>query len=93
LCYDKPRQRAKQLEKLIEIAQRLRQMNNYSGLRAFVAGIFAAWDETTMDLFGAKCPESMKNLKSWEVLLQQIRSHRAYRLALRNSKGGCIPAL
>jgi hypothetical protein len=32
-------------------------------------------------------------LQSWDVLLQQTRARRSYRMALRNSKGACIPAL
>ncbi|KAG6842636.1 hypothetical protein C0991_000163, partial [Blastosporella zonata] len=95
LCHKTPRARVKQIEKLVEIAQRLRAMNNYSALRAFVAGINNATypDDETMEQFKAKCPDQAKNLQSWDVLLQHIRSHRAYRLALRNSKGACIPAL
>jgi len=68
-------------------------MNNYSALRAFVAGINNAMDDPTTDYFKSKSPDASKNLMSWDVLLQQIRAHRAYRMALRNSKGGCIPAL
>jgi len=68
-------------------------MNNYSALRAFVAGINNATDDPTTEELKARSPDLAKNLRSWDVLLQQIRSHRAYRLALRNSKGGCIPAL
>ncbi|KAG5351213.1 hypothetical protein C0989_007398 [Termitomyces sp. Mn162] len=90
-----PRARVKQIEKLVEIAQRLRALNNYSALRAFVAGINNATfaGDETMEQFKAKSPDQAKNLQSWDVLLQHIRSHRAYRLALRNSKGACIPAL
>lgn len=93
LCHERPRHRSKQIEKFVEIAQKLRQMNNYSALRAFVAGINNAMDDPTMEYFNSKAPEASKNLKSWDVLLQQVRSHRTYRLALRNTKGACIPAL
>lgn len=95
LCHDKPRMRAKQIEKLVEVAQKLRSLNNYSALRAFVAGINNSSypGDQTMEQFKARCPEQAKNLQSWDVLLQHIRSHRAYRLALRNTKGACIPAL
>ncbi|KNZ79563.1 Ras guanine nucleotide exchange factor P [Termitomyces sp. J132] len=95
LCHKTPRARVKQIEKLVEIAQRLRALNNYSALRAFVAGINNATfaGDETMEQFKAKSPDQAKNLQSWDVLLQHIRSHRAYRLALRNSKGACIPAL
>ncbi|RDB28973.1 Ras guanine nucleotide exchange factor P [Hypsizygus marmoreus] len=95
LCHKTPRARVRQIEKFVEIAQRLRALNNYSALRAFVAGINNATfaGDETMEQFKAKSPEQAKNLQSWDVLLQHIRSHRAYRLALRNSKGACIPAL
>lgn len=95
LCHDKARMRAKQIEKFVEIAQKLRTLNNYSALRAFVAGINNATfpGDQTMEQFKTKAPDQAKNLQSWDVLLQHIRSHRAYRLALRNTKGACIPAL
>ena len=95
LCHDRPKARAKQIEKLADIAQKLRALNNYSALRAFVAGINNSTfpGDDTMEIFKSKSPEQAKNLRSWDVLLQHIRSHRAYRMALRNSKGACIPAL
>jgi hypothetical protein len=95
LCHDKAQRRARQMEKMVDIAARLRTLNNYSALRAFVAGINSATypGDETMELFKSRSPEQAKNLQSWEVLLQQLRAHRAYRLALRNSKGSCIPAL
>ncbi|KAJ7225494.1 ras guanine nucleotide exchange factor domain-containing protein [Mycena pura] len=95
LCHDKAKMRAKQIEKIVEIAQKLRGLNNYAALRAFVAGInYSTFPgDQTMEQFKAKSPDQAKNLQSWDVLLQQIRSHRAYRLALRNTKGACIPAL
>ncbi|KAJ7293598.1 ras guanine nucleotide exchange factor domain-containing protein [Mycena rebaudengoi] len=95
LCHDKPKTRARQIEKIVEIAQKLRGLNNYSALRAFVAGINHSTfpGDQTKESFKAKSPDQAKNLQSWDVLLQQTRSHRAYRLALRNTKGACIPAL
>ncbi|KAG7450495.1 ras GEF [Guyanagaster necrorhizus] len=95
LCHDKARARAKQIEKFVDVAQKLRTLNNYSALRAFVAGINNATfpGDQTMEQFKTKAPDHAKNLQSWDVLLQHIRSHRAYRLALRNTKGACIPAL
>jgi hypothetical protein len=95
LCHDKPRARAKQVEKFVDVAQRLRGLNNYSALRAFVAGInnAALEDDSTMTIFKAKCPDHAKNLASWDLLLQHSGSHRAYRMGLKNSKGACIPAL
>ena len=93
LCHERPRQRARQVEKFVDIAMKLRQMNNYSGLRAFVAGINNATDDPTMEAFKSKSPDQLKTLRSWDVLLQQSRAHRYYRMALHNSKGACIPAM
>jgi RasGEF domain len=95
LCHDRPKSRAKQIEKFADVAQKLRALNNYSALRAFVAGINNSTfpGDDTMEVFISKSPEQAKNLRSWDLLLQHIRSHRAYRMALKNSKGACIPAL
>ncbi|KAF4605237.1 hypothetical protein EYR40_004020 [Pleurotus pulmonarius] len=95
LCHDKSKARAKQIEKFVDIAAKLRAHNNYSALRAFVAGINNATfpGDETLEKFNRDSPEQTKNLRSWEVLLQAMRSHRAYRLALRNTKGACVPAL
>ncbi|ETW87236.1 hypothetical protein HETIRDRAFT_378044 [Heterobasidion irregulare TC 32-1] len=95
LCHDKTKARARQVEKLVEIAQKLRGYNNYSALRAFVAGINMATyqGDPTMELFQLKAPSLSKSFQSWDLLFQSVRSHSAYRMALRNTKGPCIPAL
>ncbi|KAI6047627.1 ras guanine nucleotide exchange factor domain-containing protein, partial [Pisolithus marmoratus] len=95
LCHDKPRNRAKQMEKLVDIAHKLRTLNNYSALRAFVAGINNSTfqGDDTMETFKSKYPDHYKNLLSWDVLLQHRGAHQAYRMALKNTKGACIPAL
>ncbi|KAF7969341.1 hypothetical protein HWV62_27669 [Athelia sp. TMB] len=95
LCHDRPKHRAKQIEKFVEIAIKLRGLNNYSALRAFVAGINVSTYPTdpTMDIFKTRCPDLYKTFQSWDILFQVNRSHRAYRMALRSSKGACIPAL
>jgi hypothetical protein len=95
LCHDRPKQRAKQIEKFIDIAQRLRGLNNYSALRAFVAGINNSTFPTdlTMQSFKGRSPDLFKTFQSWDILFQAVRSHRAYRMALKSSKGACIPAL
>jgi hypothetical protein len=95
LCHDRTRARVRQIEKFVDVAQKLRGLNNYSALRAVVAGINSSTfsGDQTMEQFKTRSPDQAKNLQSWVVLLQHIRSHRAYRLALRNTKGACIPAL
>jgi hypothetical protein len=95
LCHDKPKNRAKQIEKFVDIAHKLRALNNYSALRAFVAGINNSTfqGDDTMEIFKSKTPDHYKNLLSWDVLLQHRGAHQAYRMALKNTKGACIPAL
>ncbi|EKM61029.1 uncharacterized protein PHACADRAFT_247338 [Phanerochaete carnosa HHB-10118-sp] len=94
LCHDKPKMRARVLFQLVELASRLRNMNNYSGLRSIVAGInHAALDyNETKRIFKRKENRQYKLLQSFDQLLQAMRAHSKYRLALRNSKGACIPA-
>lgn len=95
LCHDKPRSRARQIERFVDIAHELRALNNYSALRAFVAGINNSTfqGDETMEIFKNKTPDHYKNLLSWDVLLQHRGAHQAYRMALKNTKGACIPAL
>ncbi|KAH7915776.1 ras guanine nucleotide exchange factor domain-containing protein [Hygrophoropsis aurantiaca] len=95
LCHEKPKHRAKQMEKLVDIAHKLRALNNYSALRAFVAGINSATfqGDETMEMFMSRTPDHHKNFLSWEVLLQHRGAHHAYRMALKNTTGACIPAL
>jgi len=95
LCHDKPKGRAKQIEKLAEVAEQLRALNNYSALRAFVAGVNSATypGDPAIVKFQESNPKLHKHLQSWELLFKSTGSHRAYRMALCNSKGPCIPAL
>ncbi|KIK31774.1 hypothetical protein CY34DRAFT_19584 [Suillus luteus UH-Slu-Lm8-n1] len=79
----------------MDIAHELRALNNYSALRAFVAGINNSTfqGDKTMEIFKNKTPDHYKNFLSWDVLLRQRGAHHAYRMALRSTKGACIPAL
>ncbi|KDQ54927.1 hypothetical protein JAAARDRAFT_38040 [Jaapia argillacea MUCL 33604] len=94
LCHDKPRARARQIEKFIDICTWLRQLHNYSALRAIVAGINDSTfpGDATSDIL-KKSSTRLKSLQSYDLLFQQRRSHRSYRMALKNTAGACIPAL
>ncbi|KAI0655067.1 ras guanine nucleotide exchange factor domain-containing protein, partial [Cubamyces menziesii] len=95
LSHDKPKNRARQIEKFIDVANRLRNLHNYSGLRAIIAGINSATFEgdESLELLRTKSAEHWKSFQQWDQLLQSVRSHQKYRMALRNTKGVCIPAL
>ncbi|KAH9946633.1 ras GEF [Amylocystis lapponica] len=95
LCHDKAKPRYKQIEKFVDVANRLRTIHNYSALRAVIAGInMATYDgDQALDMFKKNAPEHWKSFQSWDQLLQSVRSHQRYRMALRNTKGACIPAL
>ena len=94
LSHDKPKARAKQIEKFAEVANELRGLNNYSGLRAIITAISNSTflGDAPMEIFRAKT-ELYKKFRSYDILLQSTGSHKSYRLALRNTKGPCIPAL
>jgi hypothetical protein len=95
LAHDKPKVRAKTMARLLDIAARLRDMGNYSMLRAFVAGVnVAASDgDVTYKEFKRGHHEAYRRLLSHDLLLQGLRSHQAYRLALQNTSGACVPAI
>lgn len=96
LCHDKPKVRARFTLMFVEIAGRLRLINNYSALRAMVAGLNAAvfnGNGMSAEIFRSKYTQQYKLFQSYDQLLQARGSHAKYRLALRNSKGPCIPAL
>jgi hypothetical protein len=99
LCHDKAKARAKQIERLVDVAERLRLAHNYSACRSVVAGIsHAAMDgdgaperDLTMDIFKRRAPDRYKLLRSYNILFKNHRAHAAYRQALRTVKGACIP--
>lgn len=94
LCHDRPKARARQIEKFAEVALRLRTLNNYSGLRAIVTAINQASfpGDQPMELFRAR-GDIHKKFLSLDVLLRTTGMHQSYRMALRNTKGPCIPSL
>ncbi|KLO20265.1 ras GEF [Schizopora paradoxa] len=94
LCHDKMKARARQIEKFAEVAIRLRALNNYSGLRAIITAINQATfpGDPSMEIFKSKTELHKKYLSS-DILLRTTGSHQSYRMALRNTKGPCIPSM
>ncbi|THH09195.1 hypothetical protein EW145_g2199 [Phellinidium pouzarii] len=94
LSHDKPKGRARQIEKFAEVAIRLRTLNNYSGLRAIITAINQATypGDQSMELFKAKA-ELHKRFLSSDILLRTTGAHQSYRMALKNTKGPCIPSV
>ncbi|CCM01971.1 uncharacterized protein FIBRA_04044 [Fibroporia radiculosa] len=95
LCHDKAKARARQIEKFVQVAHELRVIHNYSALRAVIAGINSATFEgdESLDIVRGRSQETWKIFQSYDQLLRAVRSHQKYRMALKNTKGPCIPAL
>jgi hypothetical protein len=93
LVHDKPRSRAKVVDKMIGVARALRALNNYSGLRAVVTGINNSRKERDAVSEIMKDRGSWKAFQSLEVLLGTTRMHSAYRMALKHTVGPAIPSM
>ena len=81
------------MERFIELVAKLRTLNNYSGLRAVKTGINNATypnDEIMMMLRDNK-PKLYRQFLGWEILLNSVSNHRAYRMAIKNTSGPGIP--
>ena len=78
LCHDKPKGRARQIEKLAEVASRLRMLNNYSSLRAIITAINQSTfpGDMVMEIFRMRSDLYKKFLSS-DVLLRTSGKHRA----------------
>lgn len=91
LVRDKPKHRARMLEKFMALAWKVRQMNNYNSLGAIVAGVNShEIDRLTMtkDLIP---PETHKEFLRLTVLMGTSKSYSAYRTAWENSFNERIP--
>nr|POE96471.1 ras guanine nucleotide exchange factor k [Quercus suber] len=91
LLRDKPKHRALMLEKIMRIARRLRDLNNYNALGAIIAGV----KSTAVHRLAATrslIPEEVgRDWLKLEILMAPSRSHAAYRLAWENSTQERIP--
>lgn len=91
LLRDKPKHRAKMLEKFMGLAWKVRQLNNYNSLGAIVAGITGpeiARLAQTHELIAA---ETQKQFWRLTILMSISKSHSAYRMAWENSFSERIP--
>ncbi|KIX01327.1 uncharacterized protein Z518_09052 [Rhinocladiella mackenziei CBS 650.93] len=93
LLRDKPKHRARALERFMALAWKVRQLNNYNSLGAIVAGITGheiARLTATRDLVPQ---EVQKQFLRLTILMGISRSHAAYRMAWENSFAERIPFL
>ncbi|KAL8676581.1 MAG: hypothetical protein Q9186_006914 [Xanthomendoza sp. 1 TL-2023] len=93
LLRDKPKHRAKALEKCMAIAWRLRQLNNYNSLGAVVAGINGTAVHRLHETRELVPHHVQKQFMRLEILMSTQKSHFAYRLAWSNTSTERIPFL
>ncbi|OLN95299.1 Ras guanine nucleotide exchange factor A 1 [Colletotrichum chlorophyti] len=91
LLRDKAKYRAQVLEKFMNIAQKLRRLNNYYGLAAVLAGINSAPVHRLSQTKALVPPEVQKSFAKLGILMGSQKSHFAYRLAWENSPLPRIP--
>lgn len=91
LLRDKPKHRAQMLEKFMSIALKLRQLNNYNGLAAVLAGINGTAIHRLAQTRGLVPADVQKRFARLVILMGTQKSHFAYRLAWENSPLPRIP--
>jgi hypothetical protein len=91
LMRDKAKHRAQMLEKFMTIALKLRQLNNYNGLAAVLAGINGSAIHRLAQTRALVPAEVQKRFARLVILMGTQKSHFAYRLAWENSSLPRIP--
>lgn len=91
LLRDKAKHRAQMLAKFMNIAVKLRQMNNYNGLAAVLAGINGTAIHRLAQTRALVPPDVQKRFATLTILMGTQKSHFAYRLAWENSPLPRIP--
>ena len=91
LLRDKPKHRAKAVEKWMTIAWKVRQLNNYNSLGAIVAGINGHEIARLGQTRELVPPQIQKDFLRLTILMGLSRGHAAYRLAWENSFNERIP--
>lgn len=91
LIRDKAKHRAPCLEKFMVVALKLRQLNNYNGLAAVLAGINGSAIHRLANTRALVSPDVQKRFARLGLLMGTQKSHFAYRLAWENSPLPRIP--
>lgn len=91
LMRDKAKHRAQMLEKFMNIALKLRQLNNYNGLAAVLAGINGTAIHRLSQTRSGVAADVIKRFARLVLLMGTQKSHFAYRLAWENSPLPRIP--
>ncbi|PBP21338.1 RasGEF domain-containing protein [Diplocarpon rosae] len=91
LMRDKAKHRAHILEKFMAIALKLRQLNNYNGLAAVLAGINGTAIHRLTQTRNLVPADVQKRFARLVILMGTQKSHFAYRLAWENSPLPRIP--
>ncbi len=93
LLRDKPKHRAKTLERFMGVAWQLRYLNNYNALGAIIAGINGTAVHRLAQTRELVPPQAQKQFMRLEILMGTQKSHFAYRLAYGNTSFPRIPFL
>jgi hypothetical protein len=88
---DKAKHRARMLEKFMNIALKLRQLNNYNGLAAVLAGVNSSAVHRLAQTRALVPAEVQKRFARLVLLMGTQKSHFAYRLAWENSSLPRVP--
>lgn len=91
LLRDKAKHRAQIMEKFMSIALKLRQLNNYNGLAAVLAGLNGTAVHRLAQTRALIAPDVQKRFARLVILMGTQKSHFAYRLAWENSPLPRIP--
>lgn len=93
LLRDKPKHRALMLEKFMDLAWKVRQMNNYHALGALVAALNSEEIVRLSQTQELISQDKHKELMRLKILMGHQKSHAAYRMAWDNSSSERIPFL
>lgn len=93
LLRDKPKHRARMLEKWMTIAWKVRQLNNYNTLGSIIAGTNGTAVHRLTSTWELVPEQIRKGYMRLTILMGTVRSHGAYRMAWDNSFSERIPFL